>query len=81
MVDLIMGGTKEDTRYGRDFEHNAWGIYYYHEVYDKTSHLKNEEEPFGGNIGFLDGHTEWRPFEPGMEDGIAVARTNGLFFW
>ena len=76
-----MGGTKEDTKYGRDFEHNAWGIYASHQVYDKSSHLKNEEEPFGGNIGFLDCHTEWRQFEPEMEDGIAIARTNGLFFW
>jgi prepilin-type processing-associated H-X9-DG protein len=30
---------------------------------DSSSHLKSLKEPYGGNIGFVDGHVEWRPFE------------------
>jgi prepilin-type N-terminal cleavage/methylation domain-containing protein/prepilin-type processing-associated H-X9-DG protein len=29
---------------------------------DSTSHLVNDTKPAGGNIGFADGHVEWRPF-------------------
>jgi prepilin-type processing-associated H-X9-DG protein len=29
---------------------------------DSTSHLVNDAKPAGGNIGFVDGHVEWRPF-------------------
>jgi prepilin-type processing-associated H-X9-DG protein len=39
-----------------------------------TSHL-NGLDPVGGNVGFLDGHGEWRRFAPDIdEDGVAVAR-------
>jgi prepilin-type N-terminal cleavage/methylation domain-containing protein/prepilin-type processing-associated H-X9-DG protein len=30
--------------------------------HDITSHLVNAKIPSGGNIGMLDGHVEWRPF-------------------
>ncbi len=30
--------------------------------FDSTSHLKTKKEPYGGNVGFVDGHIEWRPF-------------------
>jgi len=29
---------------------------------DSSSHLITDREPAGGNIGFVDGHVEWRPF-------------------
>ena len=29
---------------------------------DSSSHLVNDAKPAGGNIGFADGHVEWRPF-------------------
>lgn len=30
---------------------------------DMSNHIKTMAEPYGGNIGFVDGHVEWRPFE------------------
>jgi prepilin-type N-terminal cleavage/methylation domain-containing protein/prepilin-type processing-associated H-X9-DG protein len=40
----------------------------------KTNHL-NGFDPVGGNVGFLDGHGEWRRFDPEIDqDGVAVAR-------
>ncbi len=30
--------------------------------YDMSNHLKTTKEPYGGNIGFVDGHVRWRPF-------------------
>jgi len=38
------------------------------QLYDRTSHLKNDAQPSGANIGFLDGHLEWRRFNPDWED-------------
>jgi prepilin-type processing-associated H-X9-DG protein len=32
-------------------------------IYDSTSHLKTDAVPLGGNIGFVDGHVAWRPFD------------------
>ncbi len=37
-------------------------------LYDRTSHLKTDAEPTGSNIGFLDGHLEWRRFNPDWEE-------------
>lgn len=37
-----------------------WAMY---GVYDSTSHLRTESEPAGGNMGFVDGHVDWRPFK------------------
>jgi prepilin-type processing-associated H-X9-DG protein len=39
------------------------GLYAQSQVYDTTNHLKSVGEPWGGNIGFLDGHVAWRPFK------------------
>jgi prepilin-type processing-associated H-X9-DG protein len=37
------------------------------QLYDRTSHLKNDAQAAGMNISFLDGHVEWRHFNPGWE--------------
>ncbi len=37
------------------------------QLYDRTSHLKSDSLPSGMNIGFLDGHVEWRHFNPQWE--------------
>ncbi len=37
------------------------------QLYDRTSHLKSDDLPAGMNIGFLDGHVEWRHFLAGWE--------------
>ncbi len=44
---------------------------------DSTSHLKTEKEPYGGNIGFVDGHVEWRPFEK----MIRRYKSGPVFWW
>ena len=31
---------------------------------DSTSHLKTDYQPYGMNIGFLDGHVDWRRYNP-----------------
>lgn len=33
-------------------------------LYDSTSHLKTDTQPSGMNIGFLDGHVDWRRYNP-----------------
>ncbi|MBN2182483.1 MAG: prepilin-type N-terminal cleavage/methylation domain-containing protein [Sedimentisphaerales bacterium] len=83
VVDSIMGVLSPDTKYGRNFAQCSGGIYGRYKIYDTSSHLKNEFEPAGGNIVFLDNHTEWRPFEPDMDSGVAVPRymEKPGFFW
>ena len=34
-----------------------------HQLCEKANHLKTDEEPRGSNIGFLDGHVQWRRFQ------------------
>jgi prepilin-type N-terminal cleavage/methylation domain-containing protein len=83
VIDSIMGVPQANTLYGRNFGQVPGGIWAEHQVYDQTSHLKSDEEPLGGNIGFLDSHTEWRHFKPDMESGVAMPRygNNPGFFW
>lgn len=59
-------------------------------LYDRTSHLKNDAQPYGMNVGFLDGHVDWRPFEPKwdapeneMDTAIPKPRYGGsrVFWW
>ena len=82
VVDSIMGQTQTGSRYGYNFSQVSGGIWAESQVYDQTSHLKGDD-PLGGNVGFLDGHSEWRRFEPEMDGDVAVPRVNGppAFFW
>jgi prepilin-type N-terminal cleavage/methylation domain-containing protein len=84
VVDSIMGVPKAGTKYGLDFHQVPGGIYAQSGVYDQTSHLKNDFEPLGSNIAFMDAHVEWRKFDPDVDgNGTAVGRyTMGpRFFW
>ena len=83
VIDSIMGIPQNNTKYGREFESVPGGIYQQSGVYDRSSHLVSNQEPAGGNIGFLDGHGEWRPFDPLVENGVAAPRyaNNPGFFW
>ncbi len=82
-IDSIMGVPQPTAKYGRNFGQVPGGIWAESQVYDQTSHLKSDEEPAGGNIGFLDGHVEWRVFNPDIENGAAVPRFGNTpgFFW
>jgi prepilin-type N-terminal cleavage/methylation domain-containing protein len=83
VVDSIMGVPASGTKYGREFESVPGGIFAQSGVYDRTSHLIKHDQPAGGNIGFLDDHTEWRAFNPDMQNGVALPRyaDNPGFFW
>ena len=84
VIDSIFGtnSTNPNAKYGFNFGQVAGGIYGQSQVYDSSSHLKNDFEPTGGNIGFLDGHGEWRPFDPEIENGRAVPRYGSPgYFW
>ena len=84
VVDSTMGVLSNNTQYGYNFEQVPGGILSGDGVYDRTSHLVTDEVPAGGNVGFLDGHVEWRPFNPDLEtNGNAIPRfTMGPgFFW
>jgi len=84
VVDSIMGQPNPSYKYGHNFAEIAGGIYAESGVYDQTSHLRKGTLPIGGNIGFLDGHSEWRMFDPDLEaDGDAIPRygTSPGFFW
>jgi prepilin-type N-terminal cleavage/methylation domain-containing protein/prepilin-type processing-associated H-X9-DG protein len=82
-IDSILGQIQQNTKYGYNFQKVQGGIYSQSRIYDRTSHLKSEEEPLGGNIGFLDGHVAWRHFDPDIESGRAVPRygSSPYFFW
>lgn len=85
VVDSIMGTRSANTKYGLNFAEVKGGIWGQSRVHDTSSHLLNEYEPAGGNIGFLDLHGEWRKFDPDMSNGVAVPRYGGGttpgFFW
>jgi len=82
-IDSIMGIPQSTRKYGHNFAQVPGGIYAQSQVFDQTSHLKSNDDPEGGNIGFLDGHMEWRKFEPDMDGDVAIPRYNTSpgFFW
>ncbi len=68
-VDAVPSQNKAGTKLGLTFDEVAGGgIWASHQIYERANHMKNAGgEPRGGNIGFLDGHLEWRNFDK-MED-------------
>ncbi len=83
VIDSILGMPASNKKYGREFADVQGGIYGQSGIFDRTSHLINGQEPAGGNICFLDGHTEWRAFDPVIENGVALPRYGDSpgFFW
>jgi prepilin-type processing-associated H-X9-DG protein len=87
-VDSIMGMPQSNTKYGYNFGQIMGGLFAQSGVYDRTNHLITNEEPAGGNIGFLDGHCQWRVFDPDIyKNGEAIPRyvpqygNSPSFFW
>ena len=87
VLDATVGQDAPGTKYGYDFGMvtvgGTWGA---ESIHDRTSHLITDERPAGGNIGFLDGHMEWRDFgeEPdnSRAEGMKVRFNSGpKFFW
>ena len=62
VIDATLGQADAAARHGYNFGMvtigGSWGAGFE----DRTSHLVSDQEPSGGNIGFLDGHVEWRPW-------------------
>jgi len=85
VVDAIMGTLSGGTKYGREFQSVQGGIFNESGVYDRTSHLVKSDQPAGGNVGFMDGHTEWRNFDPEIQNNVALPRydynNSPGFFW
>ncbi|MDH7599479.1 MAG: type II secretion system protein [Sedimentisphaerales bacterium] len=64
VTDITMGVPLAGAKYGYKFGHIDIGGLRRSGVYDTTSHLKNDQEPAGFNVGFLDGHVTWRAWNP-----------------
>jgi len=63
VIDATLGQEDTKTKHGYNFgEITVGGSWTEGGFIDRTSHLKSDEEPRGGNVGFLDGHIEWRPW-------------------
>jgi prepilin-type processing-associated H-X9-DG protein len=63
VVDAILSINIPERESGRTFGEVIGGIYARWGIYDRTNHLRDAEHPWGGTIGFLDGHVSWRPFQ------------------
>ena len=90
VVDGIRGSRESSTKYSYNFVRNAGGIFRGLSasgkgtgLFDESSHLKDEFEVHGSNLGFLDGHVDWQKFEPDMDGDVAVPRFGGgpSYFW
>ncbi len=67
---------------GRKFADIEGGMHRLCGVCDRTNHLRDLEHPWGGTIGFLDGHAAWRPFnEMEIRDTDHVRYVNPPSFW
>ena len=60
-IDSTLGQTDTTCKYGYNFGRvTVGGSWSQANFVDMTSHLRTDQEPTGGNMGFLDGHVEWR---------------------
>lgn len=85
VVDSIMGTPDPSKKFGREFVDVHGGIWTQSGVSDGTSHVARGGIPAGGNVAFMDGHVQWRAFDPDINNNRAVARyeSGGSpgFFW
>jgi len=75
-------------KYGLDFINGHMGFEHHLTIARQNTNHLHGVDPTGGNVGFLDGHAEWRRFNPEMDpNGVTVPRFNdpyrhnGAFFW
>jgi prepilin-type N-terminal cleavage/methylation domain-containing protein/prepilin-type processing-associated H-X9-DG protein len=77
-IDSTLGQVDGAKKYGYNFGSiTVGGTWAAEQILDSSNHVKTDEEPYGGNIGMLDGHVEWRPFQD-MEERY---NTNPCFWW
>jgi type II secretory pathway pseudopilin PulG len=80
VAEAVISETATETgvKYsGTSFNSVAGGFEVNGQVYPQvTPHMDSRGNPTGGNIGFKDGHIEWRKFD------LMIPRTQeGAFFW
>lgn len=62
-IDSTLGQVDSSMKYGYNFGTITNGGTWNSEgIADSSNHVKSDSEPYGGNMGFLDGHVEWRNF-------------------
>ncbi len=80
VIDATLGqpegaaGSRKEYNFGLI---SVGGMFGGEKIYDRTSHLKDDYTPLGGNIGFLDSHVSWRSWEK-MEKRY---NESPAFFW
>lgn len=52
------------------------GLWSLAQVAEQSNHLNKAGKPLGGNIGFVDGHVAWRPF-----DQMQIRAVTGINCW
>ncbi len=63
VVDATLGQADSQAPHHYDFDMITSGdMWTRYQIYDRSNHLKNSQEPLGTNVGFLDGHVSWRTF-------------------
>ncbi len=60
VLDATLSAT--NNRENGNFAEVQGGMWSRHQMYDSTNHMRNNGDPEGANIVFLDGHLEWRNF-------------------
>jgi prepilin-type N-terminal cleavage/methylation domain-containing protein/prepilin-type processing-associated H-X9-DG protein len=79
VLDVVLSALemRNDAFPNGNFRRVQGGMLGQHGLYDQTSHLKTDALPLGGNIGFLDGHVDWRHFN----DMAGRYGDDRLFWW
>jgi prepilin-type N-terminal cleavage/methylation domain-containing protein/prepilin-type processing-associated H-X9-DG protein len=82
LVELIADVTASNgsDRQQADFTKATGGCWSRWQIYDRSNHLRKSTKPTGGNILFVDGHVQWRPFDE-MEHRWFTTGTNPCFWW
>ncbi len=80
IADATLCTAPVPTTREQNFTKVEGGLYSAFGRYDRTNHL-NGDKPSGGNIGFLDGHVEWRNFGTGNTSDFTDGSNKMLARW
>jgi prepilin-type N-terminal cleavage/methylation domain-containing protein len=78
VADVIISDSDVETGSGRNGNNydNVHGSFYLNHL---SAHL-NKKLPTGGNLGFKDGHVQWRNFAQ-MHNRVGDTSSGGKYFW
>jgi len=57
--DIVLSSSADEDSNFSEIKGGSWTIW---GIVDRTNHLRNGRAQ-GGNVAYLDGHTDWRPFQ------------------